>query len=54
MIVSLQSTDDETDRSYYLTQKDGRLFLENEEEEGMGITEMELYQIFDDFFRKEL
>lgn len=54
MIVSLQITNDETKRSYYLTQKDGRLYLENEDEEGMVITEAQLFDILDEYFRKKL
>jgi hypothetical protein len=54
LIISFQIASDKVERSYYLTQKDGRVWLENEVEEGMVITEVQLFKILDKYFRKEL
>ena len=54
MIISFQIASDKAERSYYLTQKDGRLYLENDAEEGMVITETQLFNILDGYFKREL
>lgn len=52
MMMSLEIKNDE--HSYFLTVKDGRIWLENEEEESLVVPEMQLYQAIDNYFRKEL
>lgn len=54
MILSIKITDDETEKSYFVTQKDGRLWVENGGEEGMGVSEAELFEIIDKWFSREL
>jgi len=54
MILSIEIHNSETEKSYFITKKDGRLWLENEDEEGGVIAENQLYQVFDEYFTKEL
>lgn len=53
MIITLE-IHNETGGKYYITQKDDMIFIENEKEEGAVVSEIQLYQIIDEFFQKEL
>lgn len=51
MIHSLTITNDETEQCYHIIEKDGRIWLENQDDEGMGITETQLFEIIDEYFK---
>ena len=50
-MISIEIRNDEIEHSYFLTLKDGQLFLENSDEESVVVSEMSLYQVIDEYFR---
>ena len=54
MIYSLQIRNNELEQSYWITEKNGLIWLENQDDEGMIVTENQLFKIIDTYFKREL
>lgn len=53
MIHSITITNNETEQLYHIT-KTGHIWIENQDEEGLVITEPQLYSLLDQYFKAEL